>query len=92
MLRHVYLAGKRGKERVTSTEALSGLQITTCACTFFLHRVYRVYRCFNGRSMPIGGVVRTVTLSDGRKVSEVRIKEALRLLREAEEDIENMNQ
>ena len=52
--------------------------------------MYRVYRCFNGRSVSIGGVVRTVTLSDGRKVSEVRIKEALRLLREAEEDIERM--
>jgi len=92
VLRHVYLAEKRGKERVTSTEAPSGLQITTCACPFLQHRVYRVYKCFNGRSVPIGGVVRTVTLSDGRKVSEVRSKEALRLLREAEEDIEKMNQ
>jgi hypothetical protein len=51
-----------------------------------------VYKCFNGRSVPIGGVVRTVTLTDGRTVSETRIKEALRLLREAEDDIENMNQ
>jgi hypothetical protein len=54
--------------------------------------VYRVYRYFDGRSVGLGGVVRTVTLSDGQKVSEVRIKEALRLLREAEEDIEKMNQ